>query len=411
MIRPVAELALPQLAIQDAAFAVDPMRYIDAARQEHPWLARTDTGYFLVHEYQAIRDLAYMDDKFRPAMDGITEFMGGKGGPWAEFFDNTMLAKNPPEHTRIRNSVAASFTPRNVNRHRGLMRKVISELLDTWAPKGAFDFAEFASNFPVTVMFGLIGASPEALPRIRKWLETQGMSANLVRAMLPDLNEAIENLWLFVHALVVERRKSGGGNEDDVLNALIAATDSGQISDAELHNLLIFLFGAGYDTSKNMLTLIMHAMLQNPQTWARCADDRPFCDKVVEEAFRHTSVSSLYRIATGDVVYRDVLFPKDTILFMTLQVSGQDPNAFPDAGKFDPERADAGRHVAFGRGMHMCLGQHLARAQLQEGVHLIAQRLKNPRLVGEITWRPFPGVWGIASLPIAFEPGTRRVGA
>ena len=67
--------------------------------------------------------------------------------------------------------------------------------------------------------------------------------------------------------------------------------------------------------------------------------------------------------------------------------------------------------MAFGRGMHMCLGQHLARAQIQEGIHLIAQRITNPRLVGEVTWRPFPGVWGIRTLPIAFEPGARRTGA
>src|SRR5262249_42496027 len=153
----------------------------------------------------------YMDEKFRPSMDGITEFMDAKGGVWADFFDNTVLARQAPEHTRLRAAIAPSFTPRNINRYRELMRKVISELLDEWAPKGAFDFTEFAANFPVRVIFGLIGADPKVLPRIRGYLETQGMSANLVKSMVPDLNEAIEKLNQFVRELVAERRKSGGG--------------------------------------------------------------------------------------------------------------------------------------------------------------------------------------------------------
>jgi cytochrome P450 len=404
----VTELKLPVVPILDPAMWADPLPFIARARKEHSWLGRTDTGHILVHEYQAIKDLSYMDDKFRPSMMEISEFMGGKGGAAAEFFDNTMLARQPPEHTRLRNSVAASFTPRNINRYRDLMRKVISDLLDEWAPKGAFDFALFAAFFPITVLFGLVGTSPEPIPRIRKWLETQGMIANLQREMLAELNDAISNLWQFVDGVVAERRENRKGDEEDVLNSLIAAKDSGQLSDQELSIMLIFLFGAGYDTSKNMLTFIMHEMLKHPDLWSRCAEDRPFCDKVVEETFRYHSVSSLYRTATQDVVYRDILFPKGSQLFMPIQLSGRDPAAVADPDEFRPERPESGRHFAFGRGIHMCLGQHLARAQLQEGVHLIAQRVRNPRLAGEIAWRPFPGVWGIKTLPIAFEPAARR---
>jgi len=400
----ITELALPHLPLQDPAFAVDPMPYIEAARRAHPWLAKCDFGY-VVHEYQAIRDLSYMDDKFRPSMDTITEIMGAKGSPWGEFMDNLMLAKTGAEHARLRGSVVASFTPKNINRYRSLMRERVSQLLDEWAPKGAFDFAEFAAYFPITVMFCLIGASPQALPGIRKSLETQGLSANLIRSLLPDLEAAYQVLWKFVHELIVERRRDGGGNDEDVLNALIAANAAGRLDDAELHNLLIFLFAAGYDTSKNMLTLIMHRMLQHPDYWARCAQDRPFCDQVVEEMFRHTSVSSLYRMSTQEVIYRDVRFPLNTLLFMPLNLSGRDPAAFTDPMEFRPERPQENRHMAFGRGVHMCLGQHLARAQIQEGIHLIAQRITAPRLAGEVTWRPFTGVWGIRTLPIVFEPG------
>ena len=400
----VTELTLPHLPLEDPAFAVDPMPYIEAARREHPWLAKCDFG-FVVHEYRAMRDLSYMDDKLRPSMDTITEIMGARGTRWGEFMDNLMLAKTGAEHARIRSSVGLSFTPNNIDRYRPLMRERVAQLLDEWAPKGAFDFAEFAAWFPITVMFGLIGASPQALAGIRKSLETQGLSANLVRAMLPDLQVAYEVLWRFAHELIASRRRDGASDGDDVLDSLIVANAAGRLDEAELHNLLIFLFAAGYETAKDMLILIMHMMLKHPQYWARCAQDRPFCDQVVEEMLRHTSVSSLYRMSREDVVFRDVMFPMGTLLFMPLNLSGRDPTAFPNPTEFRPDRQHENRHMAFGRGVHMCLGQHLARAQIQEGIHVIAQRITKPRLAGEVTWRPFPGVWGIRSLPIVFEPG------
>jgi cytochrome P450 len=157
-----------------------------------------------------------------------------------------------------------------------------------------------------------------------------------------------------------------------------------------------------------MLTLTMHLMLREPAAWARCAEDRAFCGKVLEEAMRLGSPSNTYRTVTEEFVYRDVRFPKGTLLFFTLSQAGRDPEAFVAADEFRPERDDRNRQMGFGRGGHICLGQYLARAQIEEGLHLIAQRITRPRLAGEVTWRPFPGVWGIKSLPIAFEPGVRR---
>jgi cytochrome P450 len=256
-------MTLPYLPMEDPSFAVDPMPFIESARREHPWLAKCSVGY-VVHEYQAIREMTPMDDKMRPSMDSISEIMGAKGTRWGDFMDNLMLAKTGEEHSRIRNSVAISFTPRNINRYRALMREVVARLLDEWAPRGAFDFAEFAANFPITVMFGLIGASPSALPGIRKSLETQGLSVSLDKSLLPAVQSAYEVLYDFVDKLVVQRQQAPGGEPQDVLNSLLAATRAGQIDAAELRNLLIFLFAAGYDTSKNMLTLIMHKMVHHP---------------------------------------------------------------------------------------------------------------------------------------------------
>jgi cytochrome P450 len=171
--------------------------------------------------------------------------------------------------------------------------------------------------------------------------------------------------------------------------------------------MLIFLFAAGYDTSKNVLTFLMHHLMERPEIYARCAADPGYCAKVVEEGLRYTNPATIPRLTNADFVYRDVCFPRDTMLFFPVSVLGRDPAATPNPDSFDPERLQENRHLAFGRGMHICLGQFIARAQLEEGLRLIAQRMVDPRPVGEVGWRPFPGVWGIRGLPIAFTPADR----
>jgi cytochrome P450 len=312
-------------------------------------------------------------------------------------------------HKRIRDVLAPTFTPRAANQNRWLMQKVISRLLDEWAPKGRFDFEEFASHFPITVMCSLIGASPEALPMVRKSLETLGLSFSLIPDFLPQLEQAIEVMEGFVTRLVAGRRVGKRLNEQpDLLDALIEAHDSGGLSAVEMNNLLIFLFVAGYDTSKNVLTLIMHELLTRPTMYARCAEDPAYCRKVVEEGLRFQNPATIPRLLNEDLVFRDVLIPRDTMLFFPVSTAARDPSAFPDPDNFDPERQQNNRHLAFGRGMHICLGQFIARAQIEEGLHLITQRVTLPRLAGKPGHRPFMGVWGLRGLPIVFTPAAAR---
>ena len=223
---------------------------------------------------------------------------------------------------------------------------------------------------------------------------------------MPVIEAAYQHLWRWVDGLIAARGR--GGDHDDLLGDLIAANTSGALSDVELRQMLIFLFGAGYDTSKNQLTLITYALLDRPEIWDRCAEDREYCDKVVEEGFRYASPSNTYREVTKEIEYRGVTIPEGTMLIFPLTQAGRDPASFADPETINPERNQVDRHLAFGRGIHVCLGQFLARANLEEGLHLIAQRLTKPRLVGEVTWRPFPGTWGVRNLPIAFDAAPRR---
>lgn len=399
--RAIHEIDMATLPVEDASFAANPYPRLAAARERHPWLARCSYGY-LVFGYPEIADIYEMDDKVHFATDQIIEVMGAKGSPWGNFNEGLMITKQGAEHARLRGNVADAFSPRNVNRFRPLMRETVSSLLDEWAPRKSFDFAEFAANFPIRVMCAIIGASPDVVPGIRKYLEIQGLSFSMDPAMLPAADQAISRLFEFVEALVKERGQGGDAESGDLLDALIAANTRGLVSEYELYNLLVFLFGAGYDTSKNMLTLIMYLMLERPEMYRRCGEDFKYARKVMNEAFRYISVSNVPRTVVEEFVYRDVLFPRGTMLTFLLPLSGRDPRAYPAPDVFDPDRVSRNRHQAFGRGAHICLGQYLARLQIEEGLHLIAGRLQNPRLAGDISWRPFPGVWGIRALPLAF---------
>jgi cytochrome P450 len=126
--------------------------------------------------------------------------------------------------------------------------------------------------------------------------------------------------------------------------------------------------------------------------------------------FRYSSTAAAFRKVNEDFTYDEVQLPEGTRLFFANPLAGRDPAAFPNADEFQPERVATNRHVAFGRGAHMCVGQHLARAQITEGLHLIAQRLTNPRLAGKVKWRTFLGTWGPDTLPIEFDLGAVPAG-
>jgi cytochrome P450 len=288
------------------------------------------------------------------------------------------------------------------------MRKVISELLDEWAPKGEFDFAEFAAYFPVAVMCGLLGVSADPIPALHNALETQVSTVSLNRDLVPEILAGYDVLWNFADTLVIEREKRGSAEDGSLIDALIALKNAGKLDETELRHMLLVLLAAGYDTSKNSLTMTMHMMLKHPDVWERCAEDQAYCKQVVEEMLRHFGVTTPYRVLTEDIVYEDVLLPKGAVICFALSLTGRDPSAFPDPLAFRPEREHTNRHIAFGRGMHICLGQHLARTQLEEGLHLIAQRITKPHLAGELVWRHFLGVGGLRALPIAFEPAPAR---
>jgi cytochrome P450 len=399
----LADLDLPWLPLEDPDFLRDPFPWFATARAQHPWLARCSAGH-IVTQFQAIRDLMRHEDKLRMPHPTVVAIMGASDTRWGRFLSHSIQALNGEEHERQRSILAPAFTPRRANEHRQLMREVVAVQLDEWAPKGGFDFEEFASHFPITVMCRLLGADPAAIPSLRSSLEILGMGGNMDPSFVPRFEESYVVIDGFLTELVAARRAGDHPNSaPDLLDYLLEACGDGGLDDEDLGNLLVFLFIAGYDTSKNILTLIMHVLLERPDDYRRCGEDVAFCRRVVEETLRYHSVATLSRIVDQPFSFRDVKLPKDTLLALPWGAAGRDETAVSDPDRFWPERPDGNRHMAFGAGPHICIGQFIARAQIEEGLHLITQRLLNPRRTGEPGWRTFLGVWGIRGLPISFE--------
>jgi cytochrome P450 len=399
------DLDLAYLPMEEPGFSADPFPHMNAARQKHPWLARCAFGYTVI-SHDAIRDLLRLDNRLEPSFGDVVELMGAAETEWGRFQQSHILNLSGDAHKRLRGIVGPMFTTAEADRNRPLMRETMTRLLDEWAPRGAFDFEEFVSYFPISVISAMIGASLAEIPRLRSSLEALGLALGMNRDFMPEVEKGHRVMDEFVHQLVAARRAGQRpGDGQDLLDLLLAATRDHGLTDREVCDLLIFTFVAGYDTSKNVLTFIMKTLLDHPHYYARCADDLDFCGKVVEEALRFVSPATITRRVGQDVVYRDVRLPKGSLLFFPVNVSGRDPEAFEDADEFQPERERGNRHLAFGRGMHICLGQFIARAQIEEGLHLIAQRIRNPRLVGPVGHRTFFGVWGLRGLPIEFDPG------
>ena len=184
-----SELELYHMPIASSEFGNDPLPYFAKARERHEWLAASDIGYVLTG-YRAIDDILRLDDKLTMPGEEIVGIMRAKGTGWGDFAVEQMLVSSGERHKRLRGSASTAFGPGNVKRLRPLMQETVRHILDEWAPRGAFYFTEFASQFLVRVMFALLGTSTERLPEIMKYHADGQGGFYLSRSRNPGLHHA-----------------------------------------------------------------------------------------------------------------------------------------------------------------------------------------------------------------------------
>jgi pimeloyl-[acyl-carrier protein] synthase len=317
----------------------------------------------------------------------------------------SMLFVDPPDHTRLRTLVNKAFTPAAVERLRPRVEELVAGLLDRVAEAGAMDVVEeLAYPLPVTVICELFGVPEADRDRFRAW------SRGLVHLLDPLVaSDALERalqarkaLRDYLGGLIAERRAHPTG---DLLTALIAAEDQGhQLTEAELVSMCVLLLVAGHETTVNLIANGMLALLRDPAARARLEADAALARGAVEELLRYDSpvqFTSRHALADLDVGGHQVRAGETVVA--VLGAANRDPARFPDPDRLDLARAP-NRHVAFGGGIHFCLGAPLARMEAAIAIPALLARLPGLALGPQPpVRRDTVTLRGLASLPVTFQ--------
>ena len=317
----------------------------------------------------------------------------------------SILSSEGEVHTRLRRLVAPSFSPRAADHLRPFMREVMNSLIDPIVAQGHCDLAvDICEHYPIPIICELLGA-PKS-----DWQFFSRVAEDVLRIF--DANNADEidlilaaqaDLDAYVRQLISERRSSPA---DDLITSLIAAEEAGdKLSENELVSMVEAVIIGGTDTTRNQLGCSVALFAEHPEQWKLLAERPELAGKAVEETMRYFgAVRSTGRFASEDIEYKGVLFPKGTLVVPSLVLANRDGAVFNEPNTFDITREPAGQpQMTFGAGIHYCLGAALARAEQQEALPLLAQRLPNLRINGDVIWKPSTvAIFGPENLPVAF---------
>ena len=399
----VSELELPYLNTVGMD-RLDALVAIDATRDKS-WLAKTDMGYNVM----GLSDVTAIlrDKRFHSALSILPQMQGMEGAS-SDYRRRrqSILSMEGDGHARLRRLVAPAFTPASATRLRPTMRAVVNDLVDRVAGEGQCEFvADICEPYPIPIICELLGAPRQDWKLFSAWATDifRIFNANLVDD-LPLIERAAGELSAYVSEMIAERRTEP---RDDLLSDLIAIEEGGdRLSTEEMAMLAEATLMAGTDTTRNQLACCIALFCEHPDQWALLAERPELAPRAVEESLRFLgAVRATVRFASEDIVYRDVLFPKGTILSTALAGANRDPEVWQDPNEFDITVERETAHMTFGSGIHFCMGAALARAELQEALPLLARRMPGLARNGPIEWKPATfGIWGPAVLPIRFDP-------
>ncbi|MEU4356824.1 cytochrome P450 family protein [Streptomyces virginiae] len=320
---------------------------------------------------------------------------------------SNMLRSDPPDHTRLRRLVSQAFTARRVAQMRPRIQAITDRLLDEIVPAGRADLvADYALPLPVTVIGELLGVPVDDQHDFQHWTDRMIMRG----AEPPDpavVNEAWQHMRAYVTDLIRAKRAHPG---DDLLSGLITARDEEQrLSEDELIAMVFLLLAAGYITTVNLISGGIAMLLAHPGQLDLLRSDPDLLASAVEEFLRYDGPVSpgIARFAREDVEIAGVTVPRGATVLIASAIADRDPARFPDPDRLDITRQD-NAHLAFGHGVHYCLGAPLARLEGHIAIGTALRRLPGLALAvppDEIRWRP-GGLRGPLSLPVTFSAGS-----
>lgn len=316
-----------------------------------------------------------------------------------------MLAADPPDHERLRRLVSKAFTPRLIERMRPRVQEIADALLDAVEDKGEMDLIDdYAFPLPLTVIAELLGVPAEDRKRFREWSDAavsgDTTQEYVEKILLPHMQAFTD----YLRALFEEKRENP---KDDLISALVRAEEAGdKLSEDELLGMVFLLLVAGHETTVNLIGNGTLALMQHPDQLQKLKADPSLIKPAVEELLRYDGPveTSTRRFAREDVAIGGTVIPKGEIVMVVIAAADHDPGRFPDPDFLDITRTD-NKHLAFGKGIHYCLGAPLARMEGQIAISTLLRRLPNLRLKGSpesLTWRPGLVLRGLKGLPVEF---------
>jgi pimeloyl-[acyl-carrier protein] synthase len=318
-----------------------------------------------------------------------------------------MLGSDPPQHSRLRRLVSRDFTPRRIRELEPRIREIAKDLLDKVEAKGQFDLmADIANVLPVTVIAEMLGVPPELNARFKHWSDTIIGGDNRMPGMPPPpkLVRAIDELGDYFTD-EIERRRANPG--PDLVSALVAAHDEGEVmSAADLLSFITLLLLAGNETTTNLIGNGTLALGRNPNQFDALKRNPAMLPRAIEEMLRYDGpVQSTVRFAKEAVSLGGTEIPAGALALMIVAAANRDPTQFKYPEKFDITR-DPNEHVAFGEGIHFCIGAPLARMEARITFEEMLERFPRLRLKDPAMKPVYKGSYflrGLESLPLAID--------
>jgi cytochrome P450 len=316
-----------------------------------------------------------------------------------------MLDTDPPDHERLRALVSKAFTPRLIERMRPRVQAIADGLLDAVQDSGGMDLIDdYAFPLPITVIAELLGVPAEDRNNFREWSDA-AVSGNASQEYLEEI--LIPHMQAFTDYLRALFEEKHANPRDDLVSALVQAEEAGdKLSEDELLGMVFLLLVAGHETTVNLIGNGVLALLQHPDQLRKLKDDPSLIKPAVEELLRYDGPveTSTERFAREDVDMGGTVIPRGEMVLVVLAAADHDPERFSDPDDLDITRTD-NRHLAFGKGIHHCLGAPLARMEGQIAISTLLRRMPNLRLKGSsesLSWRLGMILRGLRGLPVEF---------
>jgi cytochrome P450 len=350
-------------------------------RTTHPVVGHELGGYIVLRHADV--DRLIKDPRARASETAVPEMFDITAGPLFDAFQYGMLTANGDVHHNRRSPFSRAFATRIVAELRPHIRQCAEELIDSWYADGRVEFVErFAAQLPARVISELLGLPREDIPWFTKLVYevTRFISLSVTKDEIPLCEVAARQLQTYVEKVLDDRRRAP---RDDFLSTfLMTADQAGKLSALEVIVQIVQLIVAGTDTTRVAIVMQVALLLQHREQWQAVCRDPGLVPAAVAEAMRfEPSVASTGRITAEDIEIGGAVLPAGCMLVLSTMSGMRDERAYERPDVFDISRTDQPRlHPIFGGGAHRCLGEALARAELEESLAVLTSRIPHLRL-------------------------------